>query len=106
MMIVDAYRTRGTAEPSILIDETSNEEIRKLLIKLTEHWAYSIPFEEKIFDGAVRKVQIRAKTVQANAFRQALQNPLSDENAEVLLNQYQECLKDLRRYIDDDNQEE
>ncbi len=106
MMIVDAYRTRGTAEPSILIDETSNEEIRKLLIKLTEHWAYSIPFEEKIFDGAVRKVQIRAKTVQANAFRQALQNPLSDENAQVLLNQYQECLKDLRRYIDDDNQEE
>ena len=106
MMIIDAYRTKGRAEPSALIDETDNEDIRQLFVRLATHWACSIPYEEKILDGAIRKVLIQAKTTQADAFRQALQGPLSSENREIILNQYQECLMDLRRYIDEDNKQD
>lgn len=48
---------------------------------------------------------ISVKKSQTEAFRQQLSEPLNAESRELIVNEYQECLRDLRRYIDEENSE-
>lgn len=103
MMIVDAYRTHDQIEPASLIDEADSQEQKNLISKLADSWAYSAEYDESILDGAIRKVLISVRSLQADAFREQLSAPMNSETREVILNEYQECLRELRRYLDEEN---
>ena len=87
-------------------NKAENEEIRRLLSRLATGWAYELPYDEKVFDGAVRKIRISIKEAQAEAFRRQLQQPMNTASRDVLLKEYQECLIELRGYIDEENSTE
>ena len=106
MMVIDQQRRLGHTEPAALMDKAENEEIRRLLSRLATGWAYELPYDEKVFDGAVRKVRISIKEAQAEAIRRQLQQPMNATSREVLLKEYQECLIELRGYIDEENSTE
>ena len=103
MMIVDAYRSHDQIEPASLIDEADSQEQKNLITKIADSWAYSAEYDDSILDGAIRKVMISVRSLQADAFREQLSAPMNSETREVILNEYQECLKELRRYLDEEN---
>ncbi len=102
MLMIDAYRSRDHIDPSALIDEVDDQDQKNLISRLTDSFAYKC-FDENLLDGAIRKVLITVKTNQADAFKEQLTHPMNQASREVLLNEYQECLKDLRGYIDEEN---
>ena len=106
MMMIDQQRRLGHTDPAALMDRADNEEIRRLLSRLATGWAYELPYDEKVFDGAVRKIRISIKEAQAEAFRRQLQQPMNAHSRDLLLKEYQECLIELRGYIDEENSTE
>jgi hypothetical protein len=62
-------------------------------------------YDESLLDGVIRKVNISLKSAQANAFKEQLAQPMNPESALVIMDEYRECLNDLRRYIDEENRE-
>ena len=103
ILILDAYRTEDVLDPAALIDRTSNQEERTLITRLTGHWAAAAPYDESAMDGAIRKVNISRKRAQADRYREQLSAGVNKESTAVLLEEYRECLNDLRRYIDEEN---
>ena len=64
-----------------------------------------MPYDETVLDGVIRKVNISVKSAQADAFKEQLSQPMNLESMKVLMEEYRECLNDLRRYIDEENRE-
>ncbi|MCR5229065.1 MAG: DNA primase [Solobacterium sp.] len=104
MLMIDAYRTRDRIDPSAFIDEVEDQNQKNLISKLTGSFAYR-SYDSSLLDGAIRKVLITVKTNQADAFKEQLSHPMNQASREALLNEYQECLKELRGYIDEDSKE-
>ena len=105
MMIVDSYRTSDVIDPNELIDRMDTQENRNLIIRLIGLPVYAMEYDESVLDGAIRKVKISLKTAQANAFKEQLAQPMNTESALVIMQEYKECLNDLRRYIDEEANE-
>ncbi len=105
MMIVDTYRTSDVIDPNELIDRMDTQENRNLIIRLIGLPVYAMEYDESVLDGAIRKVKISLKTAQANAFKEQLAQPMNTESALVIMQEYKECLNDLRRYIDEEANE-
>lgn len=105
MMIVDASKQGENIDISALIDSTEQDEIKKLITTLVTSWMYNLPYDEDALEGAIRKVRIEAKTKQADAFQAQLQQPMNDESRSILLEEYKNCLVELRRYIDEESNE-
>ena len=105
MLILDSYRTQDVITPSELMDKAGTEEERNLIAGLTELWVYGMPYDETVLDGVIRKVNISVKSAQADAFKEQLSQPMNLESMKVLMEEYRECLNDLRRYIDEENRE-
>ncbi|MBQ9154373.1 MAG: DNA primase [Solobacterium sp.] len=101
MMLVSAGRN-NVIDAAAMIDSADDEEMKQLLARIGA-MSDEIPYDEKIMDGAIRKIMISVKTAQADAFRSQLQQPLNSESFAVISREYQECLRDLRRYIDEEN---
>lgn len=105
MMIVDSYRTSDKIDPNELIDRMDTQENRNLITKLIDLPVYAMEYNESVLDGAIRKVKISLKTTQANAFKEQLAQPMNPESALVIMQEYKQCLNDLRRYIDEEANE-
>ncbi|MBR3202773.1 MAG: DNA primase [Solobacterium sp.] len=105
MMIVDSYRTKDVIDPNELIDRMDTQENRNLITRLIDQPVYAMEYDENVLDGAIRKVKISLKTAQANAFKEQLAQPMNPESALVIMQEYKECLNDLRRYIDEEANE-
>ncbi len=105
MMIVDAYRKNETADPAMLMDSTENSKIKEMIASLCSDWKKDIAYSDKLMDGAIRKVKITMLSAKADAFKQQLQQNLDAKSRELVLNEYQECLIELRRYIDEEDRE-
>ncbi|MBO7703423.1 MAG: DNA primase [Solobacterium sp.] len=105
MMIVDSYRQNDKIIPSDLIDKAETQAERDLIVRLCESWVYGMAYDEALLDGVIRKVNISLKSAQANAFKEQLAQPMNPESALVIMDEYRECLNDLRRYIDEENRE-
>ena len=105
MMIVDSYRTKDVIDPNELIDRMDTQENRNLITRLIDLPVYAMEYDENVLDGAIRKVKISLKTAQANAFKEQLAQPMNPESALVIMQEYKECLNDLRRYIDEEANE-
>ncbi len=102
MLIVDSYRTRDVIDPSDLMDRASTQEEKNLISKLTDMWIYRMPYSEEALDGAIRKVNIAIKSVQAKTFRDQLAMPMNIESERIMMEEYRKCLNDLRRYINEE----
>ncbi len=103
MAIVDMSRRLGKIDTGQLIDLCETDEEKQIITKLMSSWMYEADYDEEVMKGAIRKVCIAQKRNQAKAFREQLTQPMNDETRLLVLNEYQECLRDLRRYIDEDN---
>ena len=54
-------------------------------------------------DGALRRVKIESLTREADAYKEQLKTELNNETRELILNRYSDCIRELRRYIDEEN---
>lgn len=103
LMIVDAYRTQETIDAMRLMDSTKNEEIKKLIASLLAE-EEKPNYTEAIMHGLARKVKIYAKTKEADGYKEQLEQDLNEVTQQLVLTKYHQCLTDLRRYIDEDNE--
>ncbi len=103
LMIVDATHTYGSVRPSILVDETDDENIQNLISRLATAPDYGQPYDEKIVDGVIRKVQTKVIQNEADAYKAQLAADLNPQSRELILKKYGECLRELRRLIDEEN---
>lgn len=106
MMIIDAYRSKATLDPAALIDSTQDQQVKDLITKLATQEEFRIVYDEKILDGAMRKVKLTILTKRANGFKEQLKTAMNPENRELALNEYQACLRELRRNIDEEEQDD
>ena len=103
MAIVDMSRRFGKIDTGQLIDICNDDIEKKIITKLMTSWMFEVDYDENVMKGAIRKVMIAQKNKQAKAFKEQLSQPMNDETRLLVLNKYQECLRDLRRYIDEEN---
>ncbi len=106
MLMVDAYRQNDHLELALLLDRAATQEERNILAGLGEHWALQKEFDAGRLAGSIRKVLIHVKKQQAEAFEAQLSSPLNEESRQLLLREYQECLRDLRGYINEESNAE
>ncbi len=102
MLIIDAYRTKDTLNPSDLIDAAETQEQKNLITRLIDQWGYAKPYDQPALDGAIRKINITLKEARAEQFREQLAQSMNSESKQALMSKYIECLNDLRRYIDEE----
>ncbi len=103
MMILDARHTNGICTPSGLIDMSSDESIRNLITSIATGSDFAKPYDEKVMNGAIRKVKITVLNSEADAYKQQLNADLNSVSRQLILNKYANCLRELRRYIDEEN---
>lgn len=106
MLIVDAWRRKGSCAPAALMDAAENEEQQKLIARLSDSWQYHEEYKENQLDGAMRKVLITEKQNQLKAYSEQICGPMNEESRRVLFEQYTACLNDLRRYLNEESNEQ
>jgi DNA primase len=103
MMILDARHCGGSCEPSALSDGTDDQSIRNLISSLASGEDGALQYDEDLMTGAIRKVKITVLSAEADAYKQQLNMDLNDMSRQLILNKYANCLRELRRYIDEEN---
>lgn len=103
MMILDARHSTGTCSPSSLIDMSPDENISNLIAAIVSGPEYLMPYDARVMDGAIRKVKITVLSNEADAYKQQLNTDLNTLSRQLILNKYADCLRELRRYIDEEN---
>ena len=103
MLIIDSLHTFQDADPSHLIDRTDKQEVKDLLTRLVSMPAYDIDYDEAVLKGAIRKVKITTLQKERDAYYEQLsQAGLNDMSQKVLMEKYQKCIQELRRYLDEE----
>lgn len=65
--------------------------------------AYDIDYDEAVLKGAIRKVKITTLQKERDAYYEQLsQAGLNDMSQKVLMEKYQKCIQELRRYLDEE----
>ncbi len=65
--------------------------------------AYDIDYDEAVLKGAIRKVKITTLQKERDAYYEQLsQAGLNDMSQKVLMEKYQKCILELRRYLDEE----
>ncbi|MEE3488801.1 MAG: DNA primase [Bulleidia sp.] len=106
LLMIDAWRRKGTCEPAELMDACDSDEQRRLIARLSDSWPYHQPYRQNLLDGAIRKVLISEKERQLKAYGEQICGPLNDESRKVLIDQYTACLNELRRYLNEESNEQ
>ena len=103
MMMINQLHARGSVDPQSLIDQAENQKLRDLIASLMSSELYEMPYDERVFEGAVRKVKISVLETEADAYRDQMRSDLNDTSMALILEKYADCLRELRRYIDEEN---
>ena len=104
MTLVDKAHN-GVIDIAGLIDSAENREMNELITSIGAE-SGSYPYDPAILNGAIRKILISVKSTQAEAFREQLrQQTLNPESLAVISREYQECIRDLRRYYEEEDSE-
>ena len=106
MMIVDAVHSKGETSPSELIDQTESQSIKDLITNLASGPYYRNEYDSQVMDGAIRKIQIKILSKQKEEYREQLKTDLNDASLEIITNKYSQCLRELRRLIDEEDGEQ
>ena len=105
LMIVDATHEYGSVRPAVLIDQTDDPDIQALISRLASSDDYGLPYDEKIIDGVIRKIQIKVVQNEADAYKEQLNANLNVQSRELILRKYGDCLRQLRSMLDEDNKQ-
>lgn len=101
MMMIDQTRTYGKTDAAKLIDDAESQDEKNLITSLMQK--EESVYDEKVMDGAIRRVKIAVLSSEADAYKEQLTADMNMKSREILLNKYSSCLKELRRYIDEEN---
>ena len=102
-LIVDAYRSWNEVTPARLIDAARLQEQKDLISGLAESWAYQEPYDPKKMEGALRQIKAASQKKTTERLRRQLNQPMDAETAAEVMKKYQDSLKALRRYYDEEN---
>lgn len=105
MMIIDAMHTYGKADPARLISNTDDPAVRDMISSIAASDEYGAPYDADRMNGAIRRIKRTVLASEADAYREQLSAALNNESRELILNKYEQCLRELRRYIDEDDSE-
>ena len=103
MMIVNASRHYDEINISELIDDTDDQDIKDLIARLVSSPIVEVEYDEEMMRDAIRTIKIDELTRQSDKYKEELDKDLNDETMRLVLDQYSECLRELRRYIDEEN---
>lgn len=103
VMILEKIHRSGMVDVVSLLDASEDQEVNSLLTSLVSSPYFNLPYDEMMLRGALRKVQITWLRNQAEAYKRDLASSISDETRKVMMKQYTECVSQLRRYIDEEN---
>lgn len=102
-LIVDAYRSWNEVTPARLIDAARLQEQKDLISGLAESWVYQEPYDPKKMEGALRQIKAASQKKTTERLRRQLNQPMDAETAAEVMKKYQDSLKALRRYYDEEN---
>ncbi len=105
MLIVDARR-QHPGEPldvTALMNQTDKTNVQELFARMATSRYYEWAYDESIVRGDIRKILIGKYTAKADAFREQLAQTVNTESRLALISEYQQCLLELRRLIDEEN---
>lgn len=102
-LIVDAYRSSGEVSPAKLIDAARLQEQKDLISGLAESWSYQEPYDAKKLEGALRQIKASSQKKTVERLRNQLNQPMDPATAAEMMKKYQDSLKALRRYYDEEN---
>lgn len=105
MMIVDDMHSSKGVTPSELIDETDSSSIKDLITTIASNSHFNDEYDDKVMDGAIRKIKRTILTHEADQYKESLMKELNDTSRDLLLNKYSNCLRELRRIIDEEDSE-
>lgn len=103
MMVIDDIHTYGKANPNRLIDMSEKQSVKDLISKIMTSDAYSRPYDESIFAGAMRKIKIEVLQDEANQYKEQLTHALNGSSLQLLMSKYNECLQEQRRLMNEED---
>lgn len=103
MMIVSASRHHDNIDALQLIDQTNDQSIKDLIAKLVTDSGVDVEYDEEMMRDAIRTIKIAELTKQSDKYKEELDKDLNQETRQLVLDQYAECLRELRRQIDEKN---
>lgn len=104
-MIIDANHTYGKADSDVLIDMSNEQEIKNLITQIITSDIYQQPYEEEKLKGAMRKIKIEVLAQEADQYKQQLTNALNPTSLQLLMQKYNECLKEKRRLMNEESKQ-
>ncbi len=104
-MIVDYWRRNSEISIAGLIDTTEDQKERDLITKLADSQFFKQEYDEKVMEGCIRKIKLHLKEKRAQEIAAQLTTVLNDESALILSREYAECLKEIRRYRDEEEKQ-
>ena len=102
MMIVDETHARRSCDPSALMAITEDQKIRDRISAIVSSSAYDEPYSERVLNGAIRKVKMSVLQKRKEEYRRQLAGELNAESRRLIEKKYENCVKELRRYIDEE----
>lgn len=106
MMIVDAMHSKGGIKAAELIDQTDVQSMKELIVHLVSGPYGNAEYDEDIMAGAIRKIKIKILSKQKEDYREQMKTNLNDASLEILTQKYSDCIRELRRLIDEENSEQ
>lgn len=106
MLIIDANHTYGKADPGILIDMSDDQKVKDLITKIATSSDFDRDYDEGKLEGAMRKIKLEVLSARADKYREQIAEALNRESLSLLINQYNECLQEQRRLINEENQQD
>ena len=100
MMIVDEVHSRGKCDPASLMDKTEDSMIRDRIARILSNPEWMNEYDASRMDGAIRAVKIRLLDDEASQYRDQLTQALNGTSMQVLMQKYNECLKERRQLIE------
>ena len=100
MMIVDEVHSRGKCDPASLMDKTEDSTIRDRIARILSNPEWMNEYDASRMDGAIRAVKIRLLDDEASQYRDQLTQALNGTSMQVLMQKYNECLKERRQLIE------
>ena len=102
MMIVDEVHTRRVCDPSALLATTDSQAIRNMVSDIVSSEDWDSGYSEDVLRGAIRKVKMSVLRKQKEDYRRQLAGTLNAESRQLIEKKYENCVKELRRYIDEE----
>ena len=102
MIIVDEVHSHRSCDPAALLALTDSQSIRDRISAIVSSDSWEEPYSESVLNGAIRKVKMTVLRRRKEEYRKQLGGTLNEESRKLIEKKYENCVKELRRYIDEE----